>query len=231
MPPFTVVCNCRLSQAHIKLLRIHPNNLELTIRQIFDSLINMSWIDSFMPDYLRISLRARVEPTVKHITKNLNNGRLTAVDENSGELVVSELARQSIVSEYHYLDIPIGELIATQAAQNPGFDFYSMNLDDVLLFGESKYIAATTAHNSALKQIVDFRNNKKDDKDLITVNPFIPQDRKVAFQNYCNGQKGYIAAFASKNESNDELINKLERNKYFKQLVDCTELICVAIDV
>ena len=73
-----------------------------------------------MPDYLRISLRARVEPTVKHITKNLNNGRLTAVDENSGELVVSELARQSIVSEYHYLDIPIGELIATQAAQNPG---------------------------------------------------------------------------------------------------------------
>ena len=82
-----------------------------------------------------------------------------------------------------------------------------------------------------LKQIVDFRNNKKDDKDLITVNPFIPQDRKVAFQNYCNGQKGYIAAFASKNESNDELINKLERNKYFKQLVDCTELICVAIDV
>ena len=138
MPPFTVVCNCRLSQAHIKLLRIHPNNLQLTIRQIFDSLINMSWIDSFMPDYLRISLRARVEPTVKHITKNLNNGRLTAVDENSGELVVSELARQSIVSEYHYLDIPIGELIATQAAQNPGFDFYSMNLDDVLLFGESK---------------------------------------------------------------------------------------------
>ena len=39
MPPFTVVCNCRLSQAHIKLLRIHPNNLQLTIRQIFDSLI------------------------------------------------------------------------------------------------------------------------------------------------------------------------------------------------
>ena len=29
MPPFTVVCNCRLSQAHIKLLRIHPNNLQL----------------------------------------------------------------------------------------------------------------------------------------------------------------------------------------------------------
>ena len=44
-------------------------------------------------------------------------------------------------------------------------------------------------------------------------------------------KKDILQAFASKNESNDELINKLERNKYFKQLVDCTELICVAIDV
>lgn len=231
MQPFTVICNCCLSQAHIKLLRVRPNNLQLTIRQIFNSLIDISWIDSFMPDYLKVSLRARVEPTVIHITKNLNNGNLTAVDKNSGELVVSELARQSVVSEYGYLNIPLGELIATQASQNPGFDFYSMNLNNILLFGESKYISAQTAHNSALKQIVNFRDNKKDDKDLITIDPFIPHDKKVAFQNYIRGQKGYIAAFASKNETNDELINKLEENEYFKQLVDCSELICVAIDV
>ena len=229
--PFSVVCNKSFCQPHIKLLRVHPNNLQLTIRQIFNSLIDTSWINSFMPEYLRVSLIARVEPTVKQISKNLNNGNLTDVDRNSGELVVSELSRQSIVSQYGYLDIPLGELIATQVSQNPGFDFYTINTDDIILFGESKYIADRTAHNSALKQIVDFRNDRKDDKDLITITPYVPENRKMSFDNYVGGLKGYIAAFASKNESDDELINKLENNEYFKQLVNSSELICVAIDV
>lgn len=229
--PFTIVCDRSFHQPHIRLLRIRPNNLQLTIRHIFDSLVDMSWIDSFMPEYLRISLRARVEPTITDITTHLNNGNLNAVDSDSGELVVSELARQGVVHQYGYLDIPIGELIATQKAQNPGFDFYSLNLNDIILFGESKYVGARTAHNDALKQICNFRRDKKDDKDLITVNPFVPEDRRNAFENYNNGHKGYIAAFASKNESDDRLIAKIQNNDYFQQLTGCSELICVAVDV
>lgn len=111
--PFAIVCDRFLNQPHIRLLRIRPNNLQLTIRHIFVSLANMSWIDSFLPEYLRQSLYARVEPTVRTIANHLNAGNLTAVDSNSGELVVSELARQGVVNRYGYLDIPIGELIAT----------------------------------------------------------------------------------------------------------------------
>ena len=229
--PFAIVCNRSFHQPHIRLLRIRPNNLQLTIRHIFDSLIDMSWIDSFMPECLRISLQARVEPTIADITTHLNNGNLNAVDSESGELVVSELARQSVVNQYGYLDIPIGELIATQVAQNPGFDFYSVNLNDIILFGESKYVASRTAHNDALKQIVKFRRVRKDDKDLMTIQNFVPNDRRNAFVNYNNGLKGYIAAFASKNESDDRLIAKIQNNDYFQQLTGCSELICVAVDV
>ena len=71
--PFSVVCNKSFYQPHIKLLRVHPNNLQLTIRQIFNSLIDTSWINSFMPEYLRISLIARVEPTVKLLIEILEN--------------------------------------------------------------------------------------------------------------------------------------------------------------
>ena len=151
------------------------------------------------------------------------------MDSHSGELVVSELARQGVVNRYGYLDIPIGELIATQVAQNPGFDFYSVNLNDIILFGESKYVAARTAHNDALKQIVNFASIL----DLITftVHPFVPEGRRNAFVNYNNGQKGYIAAFAAKNESDDELITKIQANAYFQRLTDSSELICVAVDV
>lgn len=141
--PFTIVCDRSFHQPHIRLLRIRPNNLQLTIRHIFVSLANMSWIDSFLPEYLRQSLYARVEPTVRTIANHLNDGNLTAVDSHSGELVVSELARQGVVNRYGYLDIPIGELIATQVAQNPGFDFYSVNLNDIILFGESTGVFTT----------------------------------------------------------------------------------------
>lgn len=229
--PFTIVCDRSFHQPHIRLLRIRPNNLQLTIRHIFDSLVDMSWIDSFMPEYLRISLRARVEPTIADITTHLNNGNLNAVDSDSGELVVSELARQSVVNQYGYLDIPIGELIATQVAQNPGFDFYSVNLNDIILFGESKYVASRTAHNDALKQIVTFRRDRKDEKDLMTIDRFVPRERQNAFENFNNGHKGFIAAFASKNESDDRLIAKIQNNDYFQQLTGCSELICVAVDV
>lgn len=51
--PFAIVCDRFLNQPHIRLLRIRPNNLQLTIRHIFVSLANMSWIDSFLPEYLR----------------------------------------------------------------------------------------------------------------------------------------------------------------------------------
>lgn len=227
--PFTIVCDRSFHQSHIRLLRIRPNNLQLTIRHIFDSLVDISWIDSFMPEYLRISLQARVEPTIQDITRRLNNGNLNNVDSNSGELVVSELARQSVVNQYGYLDIPIGELIATKVAQNPGFDFYSVNLDDIILFGESKYVASRSGYNDALKQIVNFRRAQKDDKDLMTIQNFVPNNN--AFVNCNNGHKGYIAAFASKNESDDSLIAKIQNNDYFQQLTGCSELICVAVDV
>ena len=104
-------------------------------------------------------------------------------------------------------------------------------MNDIILFGESKYVGAKTAHNDALRQICNFRRDKKDDKDLITVNSFIPEARQNAFVNYNNGHKGYIAAFASKNESEDSLIAKIQNNDYFQQLTGCSELICVAVDV
>lgn len=72
--PFTIVCDRSFYQPHIRLLRIRPNNLQLTIRHILNSLVDMSWIDSFMPEHLRISLQARVEPTIQDITAHLNNG-------------------------------------------------------------------------------------------------------------------------------------------------------------
>ena len=41
--------------------------------------------------------------------------------------VVSELARETMVSELDYLDIPLDELVGKKRSGNPGFDFHSQN--------------------------------------------------------------------------------------------------------
>ena len=48
----------------------------------------------------------------------------------------------------------------------------------------------------------------------------------------CIRDRGIVkAAFAAKNESDDELITKIQANAYFQRLTDSSELICVAVDV
>jgi hypothetical protein len=61
------------------------------------------------------------------------------ITRDSGEYVVSELARKSVIEVYDYLDIPLAELIKKQKVGNPGFDFYSENKNQIILFGEAKY--------------------------------------------------------------------------------------------
>jgi hypothetical protein len=196
--------------------------------EIFQSLINKSWINNFTP-VIKQSYVARVQPTIEKITKELHNGQLTAVDRNSGELVVSELSRKTVVRTYNYVDIPIAELFKPNRSQNSCFDFYSVNLNNVILFGEAKYVNEYTASKKALDQIEDFvTNKKKDDIDIADIDRFVS---KESIKNYGTGLKGYIAAFSSKEESDDDIIDKIINLNSFKELRKYTEVICVAVNI
>lgn len=130
--PYTILADRLIdNQSNLHFLRIRLNNFQLTLMEIFQSLINKSWINNFTP-VIKQSYVARVQPTIEKITKELHNGQLTAVDRNSGELVVSELSRKTVVRTYNYVDIPIAEFFKPNRSQNSCFDFYSVNLNNVI---------------------------------------------------------------------------------------------------
>ena len=211
MNGYTIIENIKLEE-HITFIRINPTNIELTLKEVFNSLSDLCWISEFDKDYMRQSFRVRADATVKYISDNIIRCSDDSITSDSGEYVISELARKSIISELNYSDIPLGELIKEQKSGNPGFDFYSESDVNILLFGEAKYKADRNAYGSAFEQIVRFENEKRDIADLQDIDKFCTED---SLSNVAKGNKGYIAAFASKATPTDRLIVSAPAKAYY----------------
>jgi hypothetical protein len=227
MDGYTIVDNKKIED-NITFIRINPTNIELTLKDVFTSLSNLSWINNFDKEYVRQSFKVRADATVKYISENIIHSNDDEITSDSGEYVISELARKSIIGELNYSDIPIGELIKEQKSGNPGFDFYSENTTNILLFGEAKYKSNRNAYGSAFEQIVRFENEKRDIADIQDIDKFCSEE---SLRNVLNNNKGFIAAFASKTITTEKLINNIRANADYNTLKEFNELICVAVNI
>lgn len=227
MNGYTIIDKIQIKD-NITFIRINPTNIELTLKDVFVSLSNLSWINDFDKEYIRNSFQVRADATVKYITDNIIKSTDDEITSNSGEYVISELARKSIISELNYSNIPLGELIKEQKSGNPGFDFYTENLTKILLFGEAKYLADRNAYGSAFEQIVRFEREKRDIADLQDIDKFCGE---ASLRNVIENNKGFIAAFASKSTTTERLINNIKANADYSKLKHFNELICVAVNI
>lgn len=214
---------------HITFIRINPDDLKITLREVFESLCDLCWLNSFDQEYITQSFRVRAEGTVEHIVENILAGDDSdSVTSDSGEYIISELSRKAIINELKYSDIPLGEFIKEQKSGNPGFDFYSENTNKILLFGEAKYLADRNAYGTAFKQIVRFIEEERDIADLVDLRDFCCED---ALNNVTTNSKGFVAAFSSKEISTEKLITNIKNNKEFLELQKFQEVICVAVNI
>jgi hypothetical protein len=213
---------------HITFVRINPTNIELTLKEVFDSLANLSWLNNFDKDWLKEGYQVRADATVKYIADNIIKAGDDKVTSNSGEYVISELARLTLINELSYSNIPLAELIKKQKSGNPGFDFYSENPGNVLLFGEAKYQSNQNAYGRAFEQMVRFINESADIGDLPDIDAFCSDNSK---SNVLNGIKGFVASFASKETPTQTLVKNIQENEDYKTLAKFTELVCVAVNI
>lgn len=213
---------------HITFIRLKPNDLSITLNEIFLSLSNLSWLDNFDADYLKSSYEKRARITLDNLRKKLLSGDTDELTTNTGEIVVSELARKSIIETLDYSDIPLAELFKQKKDGNPGFDFFTENKEEIILFGEAKYIARTNGYGRAFSQIADFIKEGKDISDFVDIERFCSENSLV---NSNSGSKGYIAAFSSTEMDTETLIDNIKSNANFKELTKHKEIICVAVDV
>jgi hypothetical protein len=230
MNGYTIVDNLwMIPNTNIRFIRINPTDIALTLREVFDSLSNTSWIKNFDEDYIRKSFAVRADATVKYIADNIIKAADDHVTSDSGEYVISELSRKTVVDELNYWDIPLGELIKEQKSGNPGFDFYTVNKSNVILFGEAKYLAKRNAYGSALEQIVRFEREKRHIADLNDIRDFCSKESLTNAAT--NDRKGFMAAFAAKATSTETLIQNICSNEDFKSLSVCEELVCIAVNI
>jgi len=219
---------CEEKHTRVFFLRVKPEDIKETLANIFQVLSDLSWISNFDEDYVKTSFKQRAETTLADISGKILASSTDEVSSNAGEYIVSELAREAIINELNYLDIPLAELYNKKKSGNPGFDFHSQTCDDIVIFGEAKYLDDRNAYGSGLKQVVRFISEKKDISDLADLRDFCS---KEALSMVNQGLKGFAIAFSAKEMESEEIIKNVMKNKYFNSLLPYKEIIIVAVNI
>jgi len=213
----------------ITFIRIEPENLQETLAEIIKTLMDLSWLSRFDQDYMKDSFRQRAEETIADIQNKFSNSSDDKVTKEAGEYVVSELARESLLSQMNYLHIPLAELLGMKVSGNPGFDFHSQNNStNTVIFGEAKYNSRQSAYDSAVKQVSQFIADKKDIKQIADLQPFCTPE---ALTRANRGFKGFAIAFSAKSTSSDALITSIMEHTEFSKLSQHVEIVIVAVNL
>lgn len=227
MKGYSIVDNETI-EPHIKFLRINPTDIKLTLKNVLDSFMNLSWLSNFDEDYLVESYRLRCEQSITHIATNIIKQHDSSVTRSSGEYVVSELARSSVVDTHSYLDIPIADLFKKQTVGNPGFDFYTLNSNKNILFGEAKYITKQSGHLSALKQTCEFLRQKQHITEIADIKFFFCED---SLKNCLKDEIGFMVAFSAKKTTTENFIKIITSNPNYQELIKFKEVILIAVNL
>lgn len=218
-----------LGPAKVQFIRIDPEDIFATLSDILKVLMDMSWIKNFDEDYMKHAFTSKASKTINYIKDKFDKCENDKLISDAGEYVVSELAREALINQLNYLDIPLAELLGKKKSGNPGFDFHSANLTtDTIIFGEAKYDSTASAYSAALSQIKTFVQEEKDIEDLPDLKPFCPFN---ALNNANNGQKGFAAAFSAKSTSSNRLINTIKARQEFQSLLCYEEIILLAVNI
>lgn len=227
MTGYSIIDNQTI-EPHIKFLRIDPTDLKLTLKNILDSLMNLSWLSGFDKEYLKSSYEEKAKMTIGYIVKNIIKENDDKVTSSSGEYIVSELARLCVVNTYSYLDVPLAELFKKKEIGNHGFDFYTLNSSNHILFGEAKYLSSQSAFSSALKQTLRFYNEKQHITDITEIQNFFCDE---SLENCNKNQVGFMVAFSSKKTKTEKIIKSITENTHYKGLVGFNEIILIAVNI
>lgn len=209
-------------------VRIDPEDLSISILEILQDLVNLSWLNTFDQESVKNSFRSRATKTCNYI-----KGKLVDADTNTplideaGEYIVSCLAKKALVSVYEHKDIPLTELLGRKISNNPGFDFYTEK-DRLLTTGEAKYVKGVNAYNSSLSQINEFIDNNKHIDDIALLLFFVSDE---SLDNMNNGSFSIGAAFSATSIATDTLISNILDNHAFQKAIQNHTIFLLAVNM
>ena len=117
----------------VRFIRVEITDLRQSIFDIISALNDLSWINKFEQEYKRESFLARAKTTADALSYQIQQEQADTVTEDTGEYIVSEASRLSIVKQWNYLSIPLAELLGRKLTGNPGFDFFTVIMISLFL--------------------------------------------------------------------------------------------------
>lgn len=218
-----------ISTAEVKFLRVYFEDLSITLGDIFEKLKDLSWLNKFNKDFLRKSYRKSAQITINNLTSKLKSDTEDIIIKEAGEYLVSSLSKQAIVETINHLDVPLMELLGRKKSGNPGFDFYTEDNSEKILFcGEAKYQKNSNAYSSSLKQINNFIVAKKHIMDIKLLNELVDD---TSLDNLSKGVFGISAAFSSTSINTETLIHNITSSSDFNNILSYEKIILVAVDI
>ncbi|MBQ5837194.1 MAG: hypothetical protein IIW39_00840 [Clostridia bacterium] len=100
-----------LSPAKVQFIRIDPEDISATMADILKVLMDMSWLKNFDEEYERGAFASKANKTIDDIKDKFSKCSSDKVTSSAGEYIVSELAREALINQLTYLDIPLAELL------------------------------------------------------------------------------------------------------------------------
>ena len=96
-----------LSPAKVQFIRIDPEDISATLADILKVLMDMSWLKNFDEEYERGAFASKANKTIDDIKDKFSKCSSDKVTSSAGEYIVSELAREALINQLAYLDIPL----------------------------------------------------------------------------------------------------------------------------
>ncbi|MDD4000294.1 MAG: hypothetical protein PHX62_05315 [Bacilli bacterium] len=217
----------------VTFIRVIPDNLHETIKEILSCLADLSWLSKISSEPVKESFKLNANKTVKALENSfLNSEDESQAKRRAGEYIVSVLSKNAIQSVELHVDMPLMELIGRKVKGNSGFDFYTEKNNPIcLLFcGEAKYENGKNAFPSSLSQIEDFIEQKKHVSDLHLLEHFA--DEK-SLNNIVSDIYGISSAFSTTQTiASSVIIERIKENQNFKRLAILSQsIILVGVDL
>lgn len=90
-------------KASVQFIRIDPGDISVTLSEILKAIMDLSWLKNFDAEFLARSYEQRAKITIADMRRKIESCDTGKLTKDAGEYVVSELAREAIVSELNYL--------------------------------------------------------------------------------------------------------------------------------
>lgn len=180
----------------ISVCQVHISDILKTAEQLTASVMDDSWVMEIDSGARRSYLRTVKDTAERLIEVFKHVAGSNTVASKFGEIMVSMGASRALEILFSHKSLPLAELWKPQKGQNEGFDFHTVCGEQLINFGEAKYIAkrsGSSPYKGASEQANDFIEDEKHFRDRVHLINLV---HKEAINNLDSEKFGVIAAFS-----------------------------------